>query len=221
MGGLGRGPDRGIGPSLGGTCLARAREERGRPAPRPRPEGGGGGVHAGGRRGGRPPLADRCARARPLPPPPPLVGSLPHPFFPSHVASGRCVLSAAAAGAPAGVGSAFAEPSRCGDGGTMKMIFFGMRATRGSREGIVCMAPPKTQFFFLYIFLTEVPPKAPIGSTRPGPRKETATRRHVTRGGGGSGPGPIARTLHRPLCTPMPRAPNRLFLRVWGPVTDP
>ena len=34
-----------------------------------------------------------------------------HPFFPSHVASGRCVLSAAAAGAPAGVVSAFAEPS--------------------------------------------------------------------------------------------------------------
>ena len=34
-----------------------------------------------------------------------------HPSFPSHVASGRCVLSAAAAGAPAGVVSAFAEPS--------------------------------------------------------------------------------------------------------------
>ena len=34
-----------------------------------------------------------------------------HPFFPSHVASGRCVLSAAAAGAPAGVVSAFAGPS--------------------------------------------------------------------------------------------------------------
>ena len=34
-----------------------------------------------------------------------------HPFFPSHVASVRCFLSAAAAGAPAGVISAFAEPS--------------------------------------------------------------------------------------------------------------
>ena len=34
-----------------------------------------------------------------------------HPLFPSHVASGRCVLSAAAAGALAGVVSAFAEPS--------------------------------------------------------------------------------------------------------------
>ena len=34
-----------------------------------------------------------------------------HPFFPSHVASGRRVLSAAAAGAPAGVVSAFTEPS--------------------------------------------------------------------------------------------------------------
>ena len=31
-----------------------------------------------------------------------------HPFCPSHVASGRCVLSAAAAGALAGVVSAFA-----------------------------------------------------------------------------------------------------------------
>ena len=34
-----------------------------------------------------------------------------HPFFPSHVASGRCFLPAAAAGAVAGVVSAFAEPS--------------------------------------------------------------------------------------------------------------
>ena len=34
-----------------------------------------------------------------------------HPFFPSHVVSGRCFLSATAAGAPAGVVSAFAEPS--------------------------------------------------------------------------------------------------------------
>ena len=46
-----------------------------------------------------------------------LYGALDsHPFFPSHVASGRCVLSAAAAGAPAagapaGAVSAFAEPS--------------------------------------------------------------------------------------------------------------
>ena len=51
-------------------------------------------------------------------PPPPRVGLLflygaldSHPFFPSHVASVRCVLSAAAAGAPAGVVSAFADPS--------------------------------------------------------------------------------------------------------------
>ena len=34
-----------------------------------------------------------------------------HPFFPLHVASGCCFLSAAAAGALAGVISAFAEPS--------------------------------------------------------------------------------------------------------------
>ena len=41
-----------------------------------------------------------------------LYGALDsHAFVSSHVASGRCVLSAAAAGAPAGVVSAFAEPS--------------------------------------------------------------------------------------------------------------
>ena len=41
-----------------------------------------------------------------------LYGALDgHPFFPSHVASGRCFLSAAAAGALAGVVSAFVEPS--------------------------------------------------------------------------------------------------------------
>ena len=42
-----------------------------------------------------------------------LYGALDsHPFFPSHAASGRCVLSAAAAGALAGVVFAFAEPRR-------------------------------------------------------------------------------------------------------------
>ena len=41
-----------------------------------------------------------------------LYGALDgHPFFHSHDASGRCFLSAAAAGALAGVVSAFAEPS--------------------------------------------------------------------------------------------------------------
>ena len=41
-----------------------------------------------------------------------LYGALDgHPFFPSHVASRRCFLSAAAAGALAGVVSVFAEPS--------------------------------------------------------------------------------------------------------------
>ena len=41
-----------------------------------------------------------------------LYGALDgHPFFPSHVASGRCFLLAAAAGALAGVISAFEEPS--------------------------------------------------------------------------------------------------------------
>ena len=42
----------------------------------------------------------------------PLRGLDGHPFVPPHVASGRCVLSAAAAGAPAGVVAAFAAPSR-------------------------------------------------------------------------------------------------------------
>ena len=41
-----------------------------------------------------------------------LRGLVSHPFSPSHVALGRCFLSAAAAGALAGVVSAFAEPSR-------------------------------------------------------------------------------------------------------------
>ena len=61
---------------------------------------------------------------RETPPPPPvchsvrllfLYGALDsRPFFPSRAASGRCVLSAAAAGALAGVVAAFAEPSgRC------------------------------------------------------------------------------------------------------------
>ena len=41
-----------------------------------------------------------------------LYGALDsRPFCPSHIASGRCFLSAAAAGAPAGVVSAFAGPS--------------------------------------------------------------------------------------------------------------
>ena len=57
----------------------------------------------------------------PTPPPPVshavglllLYGALDgHPFFAPRAASGRCFLSAAAAGAPAGVISAFAEPSR-------------------------------------------------------------------------------------------------------------
>ena len=39
-----------------------------------------------------------------------------HPFFPSHVVSSRFFLSAAVAGAPAGVVSAFLEPSGwCGE----------------------------------------------------------------------------------------------------------
>ena len=36
----------------------------------------------------------------------------------------------------------------------------------------------------------------------------------MSHGGGGGGPGPIAWTLPQPLCNPMPKAPNRLFLGV-------
>ena len=61
-------------------------------------------------------------RQRPLPPPPSPLCDIPsgcfslrapdsHLFFPSHVALGRCILSAAAAGALAGVVSTFTEPS--------------------------------------------------------------------------------------------------------------
>ena len=42
-----------------------------------------------------------------------LYGALDsHPFFPSHGVSGHCILTAAAAGVPAGVVSAFAERRR-------------------------------------------------------------------------------------------------------------
>ena len=64
-----------------------------------RTQGGGGGIWRG------PPVSHSVGLLL-------LYGALgSHPFFPSHVASGRCVLSAAAASALAGVVSAFAEPS--------------------------------------------------------------------------------------------------------------
>ena len=50
-----------------------------------------------------------------------------HPFFPSHVASGRCFLSAAAADAPAGVVSAFAEPSSWCVGAVLNVAFVRQR----------------------------------------------------------------------------------------------
>ena len=72
--------------------------------------------------GATPPLGQRRATTRPQTIAPLcdipsgccfFMGALDsHPFFPSHVASGLCFLSATAAGAPAGVVSAFAEP--CG-----------------------------------------------------------------------------------------------------------
>ena len=90
-----------------------------------------------------------------------LYGALDsHPFFPSHIAPGRCSLSAAVASALAGVVSAFAEPSgwctplpkKKGsiDGppkilptdpwaadpnsAKLKMGFFGIRASRGPEK---------------------------------------------------------------------------------------
>ena len=100
--------------------------------------GGGGGVlllpSRGG--GGAPPSltgggGDSSVLDDNYPPPPVchsvgllfLYGALDsHLFFPSHVASGRCFLSAAAAGAPAGVVSAFAEPSRWRTGAVLEVV---------------------------------------------------------------------------------------------------
>ena len=84
------------------------------------------------------PLTHRLDRLA-QPPPPPLfphsVGLLflhgaldSHQFFPSHIASGRCVLSAAA-GVPCGRVSALAEPSRWCTGGlcwSLRGSFYGL-----------------------------------------------------------------------------------------------
>ena len=63
-----------------------------------------------------------------------------HPFFPSHVAPGRCFLSAAAAGAPAGVVSAFVEPSGWCAGAVLDVAFCAVclsAAPSGWRTGVV------------------------------------------------------------------------------------
>ena len=51
-----------------------------------------------------------------------------HPFFPLHVASGCCFLSAAAAGALPGVVSAFAEPNIWCVGAMLNVAWCAVRA---------------------------------------------------------------------------------------------
>ena len=113
------------------------------------------------------------------PPPPPCVtfrrvvlflyGALDsHPFVPSHVASGRCVLSAAAAGAPAGVISAFAEPSGWCAGAVLDAAGCALRAS-------VPPPPPRTlrpaEFDIVprYIRLKSVAGKANAEDPSPSP----------------------------------------------------
>ena len=71
--------------------------------------GRGRGRGAGGGGGARSPFSAPCVTFRLVVAP--LRALDGHPFFSSHVASGRYFLSAAAAGALAGVVAAFAEPS--------------------------------------------------------------------------------------------------------------
>ena len=99
-------------------------------------------------------VGDRCWRlAQPpfpvSPPPPPcdipsgccsFTGAPDiHPVFPSHVASDRCVLSAAAAGAPAGVVSAFAEPSSWCAGAVLNVAGCAVCASAAPSS---CPSPP-------------------------------------------------------------------------------
>ena len=78
-----------------------------RQSPAPPPIGRAGDAGGGGEAWPAVPSAPRVTFRRVF-----LYGALDsHPFTPSHVASGRCVLSAAAAGVLAGAVPAFAEPS--------------------------------------------------------------------------------------------------------------
>ena len=65
-----------------------------------------------------------------------------HPFVPSHVASGRCVLSAAAAGAPAGAISAFAEPSSWRVGAVLNVAGCAVCASAAPNNWRIEGAPP-------------------------------------------------------------------------------
>ena len=81
-----------------------------------------------------------------------LYGALDsHPFFPPHVALGRCVLSAAAAGAPAGVVSPFAEPSSWCAGAELDVA------------GCAVCASAVPRSWRIEVVLVVVPPIPPIG----------------------------------------------------------
>ena len=90
----------------------------------------GGGTGGGGGQSPQTPLCDIL-----------VVVSLrgPEPFFPSHVASGRCFLSAAAAGAPAGVVSAFVEPSGWRTGAVLDVHDVPFARQRGPIIGVLGM----------------------------------------------------------------------------------
>ena len=75
-----------------------------------------------------------------------LYGALDsHAFFPSHVASGCCFPSAAAAGAPAGVVSAFAEPPSPPQSGACTKLCLPTCAARGLTWKALKTSPNLTQ----------------------------------------------------------------------------
>ena len=93
-----------------------------------------------------------------------LYGALDsHPVFPSHVASGRCVLSAAAAGAPAGVVSAFAEPSRWGVGAVLNVAGCAVCASAAPNSWRIgsCVGCCRGSFDCVCCPHTSVPPPPP------------------------------------------------------------
>ena len=134
-----------------------------------------------------------------------------HPFSPSHVASGRCVLSAAAAGALAGVVSAFAEPRRWCAGAVLVAAGCAVCATVAPSSWRIggcagCCPPPPPPAAFISV--PEVPapahhrgtdhldtPKPPRATANPGkglPPGRCASGEgggRVLPKGGGGGPG--------------------------------
>ena len=106
-----------------------------------------------------------------------LYGALDsHPFFPSHVASGRCVLSAAAAGVPCGVVAALAEPSGwrtggCAGGCGGRLTVVAAHSPSAFRSTTTCLAafpcargpippPPPSR---VVLVVRHLPPHAAVG----------------------------------------------------------